>query len=1318
MKPKLYLISIFALAGSLQAAVPLKWTVETSRVQPAQFDAYHGETLDMEVTLLSYGSPLVLPPDSECRIFWQTNGMGNVYWSTNAVLVSTNSIAAVFRPTFDPGATTVLGFIGIPASNYRAAFTIRFRGSPGATPFNPPPMPQAEYYTKPEVDSRIGSATNAIRRVDGAVRPLPPYLHALDFDDAYPEDAAWYYAQPQDYGQCSSVRDGNSFARNYDWKFDRSSEFVVRMSAGPGRFASVGVANCGTNLTEEISTSGKRSRYIKCLPGRTVDGINENGVVANVNVVSGVPTWQTGDGLHPLAAVRWVLDNATSAASAAQHLAEHIRFPSGWTQNFHWMIADATETWIVENGGAHQVTGRAAMTNFPLYPTRGSGEGQERYDALMDGSNITSQWWTLTYTADGYRASDLPGIDSNLVFAAWASKPRESHRGETFGDVAWWQTVHTSIYDITNRTLRIAVQERDDWYVFAVPSAGGIKEETDPTVADWAKKPNPAPVTDLSPAITYTTAVSNKLETSKQAVIGDLATIRTGAAAGATAVQPGDDISFERQVFDPSTLSWACYNYLIGADGIRAGKQFGSGILLLETAWFNSDSIGFGDNNAKIYFPAVHSGTLARLEDLPTDSTVAGWGYLKQEEDPTVAGAVSAHDSSPSAHGDIRTALGVKLDKSWLVGDSIVAGAQVQTSGWHTVAIGPGATAHSNPNRTGQGGSTAVGENAMATGYSSTAIGTISTADGSGASALGGHSHANAPKSLASGWNATANGENSVAIGTGAFTEAGATGAIGISGRATARNAVQIGWGENPDENTLQFLDWKVAMRGDPVSVTSVTNSEGICLPELKSMSDSSPTGETWSQSNVTSGNFYDFAYANGEFVAVGDTGIYTSSDGKTWTCVNPQFTTVKRIAYGNGVYVGNSADGRFFYASSPAGPWNIPSGEVAGRFIIFGNGKFLTSQYNIIYTSTDGNTWTKASYNSSPDTIWFAGNYFFAKTSPVSSAGYLTYSTDGVTWTTCGGTPAYSAHSVVFDGEKYMSWNTSSLLHTSEDGIVWTRHELQPVRGVGYCRAAYANGNYLFTPDWDTAYIYASQDGYTAKATTRIPADTYTGFFSVNGICVMGEHNSGGIWYSAPSPTVVPLVQQITRNGEVLPADDDNRVEISEKKIYPLFIIDLNRPDYVSYSSVWTDIELKGSTNNFTSTSTPPDELVFWGASADNEASWSSVTHDWFRLFVSGSDYEPNKRKWVRITNTSDLMGFHPAQLAILICPTDTDSFRRGQGADWCREDNDELIWTYIRISDIGYEFNPATMGPQFREVMPVKWYSKIPKWAEQTPQ
>lgn len=48
------------------------------------------------------------------------------------------------------------------------------------------------------------------------------------------------------------------------------------------------------------------------------------------------------------------------------------------------------------------------------------------------------------------------------------------------------------------------------------PKGNYLTAESDPTVADWAKKPNPAPVTDLSPAFAYTTAVSNRLEGSKR----------------------------------------------------------------------------------------------------------------------------------------------------------------------------------------------------------------------------------------------------------------------------------------------------------------------------------------------------------------------------------------------------------------------------------------------------------------------------------------------------------------------------------------------------------------------------------------------------------------------------------------------------------------------------------------------------------------------------------------------------------------------------------------------------------------------------------
>ena len=272
--------------------------------------------------------------------------------------------------------------------------------------------------------------------------------------------------------------------------------------AGQHRFASVGIAQVGTNLTEQIVTSGKPSRWYKALPGATVDGINENGVACNINVTSGAPAWRTNatdKALHPLAAVRWILDSATNAQSAAEYIAANIRFPQGWEQNFHYMIADERATYIVENGEAFNINieDRAVLTNTLVYFPPYSGSGVERFVLLDGGANITNAWYTNAYRRETNPpwVSDLADVlaYTNEIFDAWASHPKEYFRNKTNGGEPWWQTVHTSVYDLTNLTLRVCVQEQDDWYTFAVPpplSAAGAdsytRAETDAKLAEKA----------------------------------------------------------------------------------------------------------------------------------------------------------------------------------------------------------------------------------------------------------------------------------------------------------------------------------------------------------------------------------------------------------------------------------------------------------------------------------------------------------------------------------------------------------------------------------------------------------------------------------------------------------------------------------------------------------------------------------------------------------------------------------------------------------------------------------------------------------------
>ena len=136
MKNTIHILALFTLHSALctlHAAVPLRWTVETSRAQVAQFEAYRGETLALEASLNSYGTPLNPLNNLNPQLYWQTNGMGSAWWTAPAT-ASGNVVRAIWSPTNDCGAASYSCFIGSPESTYRAAFRLRMLPSPGFTP--------------------------------------------------------------------------------------------------------------------------------------------------------------------------------------------------------------------------------------------------------------------------------------------------------------------------------------------------------------------------------------------------------------------------------------------------------------------------------------------------------------------------------------------------------------------------------------------------------------------------------------------------------------------------------------------------------------------------------------------------------------------------------------------------------------------------------------------------------------------------------------------------------------------------------------------------------------------------------------------------------------------------------------------------------------------------------------------------------------------------------------------------------------------------------------------------------------------------------
>lgn len=192
---------------------------------------------------------------------------------------------------------------------------------------------------------------------------LTDYLHEMEYDD-YREDTEYETIKEAEPFGCSSVRKGNFYGRNFDYVYNDTPEFVVRIKHNEQKKRAESIAICTHfGLREKSLLEGKYDRSLELIPNLTMDGINEYGVICSSNVVSmepnkmlsetGVAETNPGKGLkklHALFIPRYVLDNATSAKDAVRRLQEDVNIFGNLKDemNLHIMIADKDETYVVE----------------------------------------------------------------------------------------------------------------------------------------------------------------------------------------------------------------------------------------------------------------------------------------------------------------------------------------------------------------------------------------------------------------------------------------------------------------------------------------------------------------------------------------------------------------------------------------------------------------------------------------------------------------------------------------------------------------------------------------------------------------------------------------------------------------------------------------------------------------------------------------------------------------------------------------------------------------------------------------------------------
>lgn len=326
---------------------------------------------------------------------------------------------------------------------------------------------------------------------------LAPYLYEMEFS-SYGPSATISALEKTDKmaagAACSIVRNGHLVGRNLDFFYDEMAEFVVRVPSAPGRYASIGVSSCNINLTAEAVDSGKESPFYPMVPYFMVDGINEKGVFAAVNMA---PTGDLGltSGtnpgalvLYPPMVIRYVLDNCASAREACEKLEKANIKTSNTLGEFHYMIADPDETYIVEIIHNRLRWSREAgniMTNYYLLH-----EGLTPHACGMEREAILNEHYDEGETLDGmsalmqrvkyslmYDRNTIPYWYSEHYGYDWKGQtvtidtPHEFYEGMIDRDIETynkgvrgylngiWITTHTSVYDFDARSLRVYCQE-------------------------------------------------------------------------------------------------------------------------------------------------------------------------------------------------------------------------------------------------------------------------------------------------------------------------------------------------------------------------------------------------------------------------------------------------------------------------------------------------------------------------------------------------------------------------------------------------------------------------------------------------------------------------------------------------------------------------------------------------------------------------------------------------------------------------------------------------------------------------------------------
>ena len=312
------------------------------------------------------------------------------------------------------------------------------------------------------------------------------------------------------------------------------------------------------------------------------------------------------------------------------------------------------------------------------------------------------------------------------------------------------------------------------------------------------------------------------------------------------------------------------------------------------------------------------------------------------------------------------------------------------------------------------------------------------------------------------------------------------------------------------------------------------------------------PKTGVWSNGNMPSsgGNGWrGIAYGSNKFIAshMGSL-FYSSNNEANWTEITPFDSTMipMWITFCNGNFCCIDQNSEYFYMSSDGINWtsHLLDSGMSQKFSIRGNGeRYVIVGQSKYWTSTDGSNWTSGSLpgtSGSRQAFVYGNGMFIALTQ--NSSTYVK-STNGTTWNESSLPVKKLWSSIAYGNGKFIavgrtsSSDNSTTAVISEDGTNWTTHNFSDTTSR-YSNIYFGGGIFLVT-SFNSNKGYISSDGSNWTATTLYDSGRWSyGAYGNNKFFILSDGDEDILYTLTPSgPSVYTETNTPTTTSAVYSA-------------------------------------------------------------------------------------------------------------------------------------------------------------------------------------